>query len=289
MNNFVITTDSTCDLPESYMSEHSLKTLKLGYTIDGITYGKEKNLDLKDFYAMMRDKKMPTTNACNPDDATEVFESYLKEGKDILHIAFSSGLSTSCNSAMVAAAELREKYPDRKIVIVDSLCASLGEGLLVHKAICLMNEGKTLDETAQWVEEHKLNLCHQFTVDDLFNLQRGGRVSKSVAIIGTLINVKPVLHMDDEGHLASLNNVRGRKKSLIALVDNMEASIKDYPEKNDIVFISHGDSEDDANFVAEQIKSRFGINNFIINYISPTIGSHSGPGTVALFYFGSKR
>ncbi|MCR4777661.1 MAG: DegV family protein [Lachnospiraceae bacterium] len=289
MAEYVITTDTTSDLPESYLAENGIKTLKLGYTIDGVTYGKEKNLDLKEFYALMRAKKMPTTNACNPEDALEVFEGYLKEGKDILHIAFSSGLSTSYNSAMIAKNELDDKYPERKIIVVDSLCASLGEGLLVHKAVCNRKAGMSVEENGKWCEDHKLNVCHQFTVDDLFNLQRGGRVSKTVAVIGTLVNVKPVLHVDNEGHLIPLCNVRGRKKSLITLVDNMEEAIKGCDLENDIVFISHGDSEEDAKFVADQVKSRFGIESFLINIISPTIGAHAGPGTIALFHMGTSR
>jgi DegV family protein with EDD domain len=170
--------------------------------------------------------------------------------------------------------------------VVDSLCASLGEGLLVHKAVQLKEKGKSLDEIASWLEENKLNLCHIFTVDDLHHLHRGGRVSKTSAIIGTLINVKPVLHVDNEGHLIPLNNVRGRKKALISLV---EARLDGYRDQNDTVFISHGDCLEDAEFVASLVKERYGINDILINYVCPTIGAHSGPGTVALFFMGNKR
>ena len=180
-----------------------------------------------------------------------------------------------------------EKNPEAKIIVIDSLCASLGEGLLVHKAVELRDAGKSIEEVAKWVEENKLHLCHQFTVDDLNHLHRGGRVSKATAIIGTLVSVKPVLHVDNEGHLTSLVNVRGRKKSLNTLVDNMAKLVGNY--ENDIVFISHGDCLEDAEYVAELIKERFGITDFLINYVSPTIGAHSGPGTIALFFMGETR
>ena len=230
---------------------------------------------------------MPTTNASIPDEVQNSFEAYLKEGYDILHISFSSGLSASHNNARIAANELAEQYPDRKIILVDSLCASLGQGLFVHYAVTMKEQGKSIEEVAAWLEENKLHLCHQFTVNDLFHLHRGGRVSKATAIIGTLINVKPVLHVDNEGHLTSVCNVRGRKKALLKLVELMGEQIDGY--QNDIVFISHGDCLEDAEFVAAQVKERFGIQNFLIDYVSPTIGAHSGPGTVALFYLGNTR
>ncbi|HHU72973.1 MAG TPA: DegV family protein [Clostridiales bacterium] len=287
MGNFIITTDTTSDLPEEYLKENNLKLLSLYYNFNGTVYGGNNNLDSKVFYDMMRDGAMPTTMAANPESARELFVGLLDEGYDILHIAFSSGLSSSYSAAATAARELLEERPEAKIIVIDSLCASLGEGLLVHKAIELKNKGKSIDEVAEWVEKNKLNLCHMFTVNDLFHLHRGGRVSKTTAIIGTLINVKPVLHVDNDGHLVPLNNVRGRKKALIALVDQMETRIKGYD--NDIVFISHGDCIEDAKYVAELIKERFGIDNSLINYVSPTIGSHSGPGTVALFFMGDHR
>lgn len=287
MGNFTITTDTTSDLPEEYLKENNLKLLSLYYNFNGTVYGGNNNLDSKVFYDMMRDGAMPTTMAANPESARELFVGLLDEGYDILHIAFSSGLSSSYSAAATAARELLEERPEAKIIVIDSLCASLGEGLLVHKAIELKNKGKSIDEVAEWVEKNKLNLCHMFTVNDLFHLHRGGRVSKTTAIIGTLINVKPVLHVDNDGHLVPLNNVRGRKKALIALVDQMETRIKGYD--NDIVFISHGDCIEDAKYVAELIKERFGIDNSLINYVSPTIGSHSGPGTVALFFMGDHR
>lgn len=284
---YIISTDSTADLPASYVKEHNIAVQFLSYAFGDTVYDLDNQLDPHDFYERMRSGEMPTTNACIPDKVQQSFESFLKEGYDILHISFSSGLSASHNNARIAANELAEQYPDRKIILVDSLCASLGQGLFVHYAVTMKENGKSIDEVAAWLEENKLHLCHQFTVDDLFHLHRGGRVSKATAIIGTLINVKPVLHVDDEGHLTSVCNVRGRKKALLKLVDIMGEQIEGY--QNDIVFISHGDCLEDAEYVAAQIKERFGIQNFLIDYVSPTIGAHSGPGTVALFYLGKNR
>ncbi|MDF2510184.1 MAG: DegV protein [Herbinix sp.] len=289
MNKYIITTDTTCDLPEDYVQQHNIGVLPLYYNMNGTVYGEGNVLEPKTFYDIMRGGAMPTTMAVNPDIARKVFTRFLDEGYDILHIAFSSALSGSCSVAGTVARELCDERANAKIIVIDSLCASLGEGLLIHKAVMLQEAGKTLEETVEWLEANKLNLCHMFTVDDLHHLHRGGRVSKATAIIGTLINVKPVLHVDNEGRLIPLNNVRGRKKALISLVDTMGEKIKNYSGTNDIIFISHGDCLEDAQFVADQIKERFGINNFLISYVSPTIGAHSGPGTVALFFMGSQR
>lgn len=287
MSDFVITTDNTADLPDSYISENGLDLLFLSYTIDGETYERDTQLSAAEFYKRMRNGSMPTTAQINPNMAREIFTRYLVQGKDILHIAFSSGLSGSYNSCRIAAEELEEEYPDRKIVVVDSLCASLGEGLLVHKAVCQKKEGKSLEEIADWLENNKLHLCHNFTVDDLNHLYRGGRVSKAAAVFGTMVNIKPVLHVDNEGHLVPLSKVRGRKKSLTALVDNMEKQMGKF--ENDVVFISHGDCLADAQFVSRLVKERFGIQSFLLNTVGPTIGAHSGPGTVALFFMGDYR
>ena len=291
MNPYVIMTDTTADLPESYIQEHQLSILSLSYTIEGKTYDRENPLDVREFYAKMRDGSMPTTSQVNPEQAKAAFTACLKEGKDVLYIAFSSGLSGTCGSGMVAAQEIQEEgeYPGQKIVVIDSLSASLGEGLLVHKAVMLKEAGKSMEEVADWVEKNKLHLCHNFTVDDLFHLHRGGRVSKATAILGTMINIKPVLHVDDEGHLIAIGKVRGRKKSLSALVDRMAEQIKGYEDQNDVVFISHGDCMEDAEYVKKLVQERFGIEKFVINHVGPTIGAHSGPGTVALFFMGNPR
>ncbi len=289
MDNYIITTDTTADLPEDYIKKHNLGIMSLTYTLEGTTYSKDNPLDVKLFYEKMRNGSMPTTSQVNPENAKNIFLPYLKDGYDILHIAFSSGLSGSYNSTRIAAEELSEEFPDRKITVIDSLAASLGEGLLVHKAVMLKEQGADLDTVADWVEQNKLHIVHNFTVDDLFHLHRGGRVSKATAILGTMINVKPILHVDDEGHLIALSKVRGRKKSLQALVDSMEKQMGTYKNQNDIVFISHGDSLADAQYVADLVKQRFGIESFLINYVGPTIGAHSGPGTIALFYMGDYR
>ena len=291
MNPYVIMTDTTADLPESYIQEHQLAILSLSYTIEGKTYDRENPLDVREFYAKMRDGSMPTTSQVNPEQAKAAFTACLKEGKDVLYISFSSGLSGTCGSGMVAAQEIQEEgeYPGQKIVVIDSLSASLGEGLLVHKAVMLKEAGKSMEEVADWVEKNKLHLCHNFTVDDLFHLHRGGRVSKATAILGTMINIKPVLHVDDEGHLIAIGKVRGRKKSLSAQVDRMAEQIKGYEDQNDVVFISHGDCMEDAEYVKKLVQERFGIEKFVINHVGPTIGAHSGPGTVALFFMGNPR
>lgn len=286
---FKIITDSGTDLPVEYFAEHNVSCMNLSYIVDEEIYGQGKELPWKEFYEMMRQGKMPTTSQVNPEDARIHFEKALETDKEILCLAFSSGLSGTYNNICIAARELMEEKPDCKIVVIDTLCASLGEGLLVHKAVSLRDEGKSIDEVADWINKHILNLVHMFTVDDLFHLQRGGRVSKATAVVGTLVGIKPVLHVDDEGRLIALSKVRGRKKSLVALVDYMEEKISDYDEKNDIVFISHGDDLEAAEFVRDMIKERFGIENFLINNIGPVIGAHAGPGTIALFFLGKVR
>lgn len=289
MRDYIITTDNTTDLPEEYIQEHGLGMLSLTYMIDGETYNRKHELPYKEFYKKMRAGSMPTTSQVNPEEAKEELREFLEDGKDIIHIAFSSGLSGSYNSARIAAEELREEMPDRKITVIDSLCASLGEGLLVHKALQLKAQGMEYEELVKWLEDHKLNVVHNFTVDDLFHLYRGGRVSKAAAVLGTMIHLKPVLHVDSQGHLIPVAKVRGRKKSLAALVENMEKQIGSYRDKNDIVFISHGDCIEDANYVKSLIEEKFGIQAFLINPVGPTIGAHSGPGTLALFYMGDVR
>lgn len=289
---FRITTDSTADLPVEYLQEHNIGCMPISYIVDGITYGRDSELDWKAFYSMMRNEgKMPTTSQINPAEAKEYFEEFIKTDKEILHLAFSSGLSGTYSNLCIAADEIMEEHPDCRIIVVDSLCASMGEGLFVHKAVKLRDEGKNIEETADWLKTNVQNFVHVFTVDDLFHLYRGGRVSKTAAVIGTMVGIKPKLHVDSEGHLIVIGKVRGRKKSLNALVDYMEEKMGPYLSENrqDYVFISHGDALEDAEYVRDQIKERFGITNFMINHIGPTIGAHSGPGTIALFFMGESR
>ena len=286
---YLITTDNMADLPEEYLKEKQLLTMSLTYLLNGQTYNAENSLPYQEFYKKMREGCMPTTSQINPQEAKEKLEEFLKINKNIIHIAFSGGLSGTFNSVRLAAQELMEEQPDCRITVIDSLAASMGEGLLVYKALEQQEAGLSYEEMVEWIENNKLHVCHYFTVDDLFHLYRGGRVSKAAAVFGTMINLKPVLHVDDEGHLIPLSKVRGRKKSLNALVDGMEKQMGSFREKNDIIFLSHGDCYEDALYVQEQIKKRFGIEKFMISPVGPTIGAHSGPGTVALFFMGEAR
>lgn len=289
MREFVITTDNTADLPDNFVKEKNLEVMSLTYMIDGQTYDAEHELPYGEFYDKMRKGSMPTTSQVNPKAAKEVFLPHIKEGKDVLHLAFSSGLSGSCGSAQIAARELMEEYPDAKVIVVDTLCASLGEGLVVYYALKMQKEGKSLEEIQQWVEENKLHVCHNVTVDDLFHLHRGGRISKTSAILGSIINIKPMIHMDQEGKLQNIGKVRGRKKALITVVDWMEERLGGYRDQNEVIFISHGDCLEDAQFVQEEVKKRLGYTQFMINRVGPTIGAHSGPGTIALCFLGEYR
>lgn len=289
MGNFKIVTDTTADLPDSYIEKNHLGLMFLPYTVEGITYTPEQGMDYTEFYKKMRSGMMPTTSQVNPAEARTCLEQCLDETSEILCLAFSSGLSGTYNSVRIAAEELMEERKGCKIIVIDSKCASLGEGLFVHKAVQMQHDGKSMEEIAAWLETHIENFVHVFTVDDLNHLYRGGRVSRTTAIIGTMANIKPILHVDSEGHLIPISKVRGRKKSLHSLVDYMEQKMGTYRTKNDIVFISHGDALEDANLVAEDIKERFGIDTFLINHIGPTVGAHSGPGTIALFFMGESR
>ena len=289
MEDFKIITDTTADLPESYIRENELGIMVVPYIMDGIPQGKERKMEVKEFYDRMRGGMMPTTSQINPETAKEYLNGFLEESRQLLVLSFSSGLSGTCGNVSLAAREIMEERPDCRIVVADTLCASLGEGLLVHKAVQLKKAGKSLDETAQWVEAHKENLVHVFTVDDLFHLHRGGRVSKATAIVGTLAGIKPLLHVDEQGHLTAVGKVRGRKKSLQSLVDMMEKQVGSWRDKNDCIFISHGDCAEDADYVKQLVEERFGRKYFLINEIGPTIGTHSGPGTVALFFMGDVR
>ena len=288
MSDYVIVTDSSADLPASLVQELGVEVLPLSFTVQGKTYHNypdDREMDPKVFYKMLRDGEMATTSAVNVAEYTNMLEPFLQSGKDVLVLAFSSGLSTTYQSSVIAVNELSEQYPDRKIYTVDTLCASLGQGLLVWHAVQEQKKGKSIEEVRDWVEENKLHLCHWFTVDDLHFLKRGGRISAATAVVGTMLSIKPVLHVDDEGHLISMGKARGRGASLTALVDHMEQTVTDV----DTVFISHGDCLADAEKVAADVKKRFGTKDVVINNVGPVIGAHSGPGTLALFFLGTKR
>ena len=289
MSEYVITTDNNSDLPEKYLKDHGVGCMYLSYSMDGKNYTHGNFLPEHEFYEAMRNGSMPTTAQVNPENAKALLEPYLKEGKDILHIAFSSALSGTYNSTRIAADELQEEYPDRKIIVVDSLSASLGQGLLVWLAQQKKELGQTLEEVADWAEKNKLKMVHLFTVDDLNHLYRGGRVSRTTAIVGSMLNIKPVLHVDNEGKLTAIGKVRGRKKALQELIKLMDEKIGIFGADCDTIFISHGDCEQDAQYVAAKVKEKYNIKNIIINQVGATIGAHSGPGTMALFFMGDVR
>ncbi len=291
MCNFIFLTDTASDLTKDMLSKTVISELiPLSFTIDETNYVNtidRTDMEVSDFYALLRTGKMATTSMVNTETYKDYFEKYLKDGKDIFYLAFSSGLSGSYNASTIAAQELLESYPERKIVIVDSLSASLGYGLLAFLTSEQIMNGASLEQAAKWAEDNRLNLCHWFTVDDLDFLKRGGRLSGAAAYFGTLLGIKPILHVDDEGHLVAMEKVRGRKMSLDGLVKRLETKGLDI--KNQAIFISHGDCIDDANYVANEIKQKFGVKRIEIGHVGPVIGSHSGPGTIALFFLGSDR
>lgn len=289
MREYVITTDNSADFPDGYYAEHGLGCVYLTYTLDGKDYTHENFLPVHDFYETMRNGSMPTTAQANPENIREMMEPYVKEGKDILHIAFSSGLSGTCNSARIAAEELMEDYPERKIIVVDSLCASLGQGMLVYYALQHKEAGEDMDTVAKWVEEHKGNVAHVVTVDDLNHLFRGGRVSRTTAFVGSVLNIKPMLHIDKDGGLVPTGKVRGRKKALQELIKMMDEKIGSYKDSCDTIFVSHGDCEADAQYVIEKVKEKYPVKTVLVNHVGSVIGSHAGPGTVALFFMSDVR
>ncbi len=286
---YVLSTETTCDMPRDYYKENGVNLMGLTYTINGRDYDSaaEDSLTPKEFFQAIADGAMPKTSQVTVEKAVSSFEKLVKEGKDILHLAFSSGLSGTYQSCSIAAQEVMERFPGSKIVVIDSLAASMGQGLLLYYAVRKKNEGMSLDELAQYLIDHRLKLVHNFTVNDLFHLHRGGRVSKMTAVVGMAFGIKPLLHVDDEGHLINVSKTRGRKQALTWLVDKMEERIGD--NQNDAVFISHSACYEDAKFVAEMVKKRFGIKNVLIGDIGQVIGSHTGIGTVALFFMGDTR
>ena len=285
--NYKIITDTCCDYPAGMYEELSLGVTRLSVRFRDKSWESYDEPWLKDLFAGLRAGETTSTSAVNPDGWAKVIEPALEQGQDVLVLAFSSGLSTTYQSAVIAAEELQEKYPQRKIRVVDTLCASLGQGLLVYYACKKRDEGLTLEELTAWCEEYKFKLCHWFTVDDLMYLKRGGRVSAATALLGTMLQIKPVLHVDNEGHLINVAKVRGRKASVEALAKKLgETGI---PGANDTVFICHGDCLEDAEFLEKLVKEKYGVKDVFIYYVGAVIGSHSGPGTLALFYLGEHR
>ncbi len=290
MSEYVIVTDSAADLSQELVQEMGVEVLPLSFVVGEQTYHNypdNREMDPKAFYRHLREGGMATTSAVNVSQYTACLEPLLQAGKDVLILAFSSGLSTTYQSSAIAVNDLKEQYPDRKIYTVDTLCASLGQGLLVWHAVRRQKMGATIEEVRDWAEANKLHLCHWFTVDDLHFLKRGGRVSAATAVVGTMLAIKPVLHVDNEGHLINMAKARGRSGSLKALVDHMAQTVT-RPEKQ-VVFISHGDCLEDAHKVGEMVQQRLGVRQVVYNTIGPVIGAHAGPGTVALFFLGTER
>ena len=288
MSEFVIFTDTACDISAELLKKWEVQELDLTFHFedDGVER-KGREMSTREFYNRMREGGIAKTAAINPDTFATAFEEQLAKGKDILYIGFSSGLSTTFNSSHIAATEMKEKYPDRKIVVVDSLCASAGQGLCVYLAAQKRNLGVALEEVAEYIEDIKLNICHWFTVDDLTYLKRGGRVSPTVAFVGSILSIKPVLHVDNEGRLVSVSKSRGRKSSLAAIVDKY-GELCD-TNKSDTIFISHADALADAEYMKDLLESRYDSKVEVIADIGPIIGAHSGPGTIALFFVGKER
>ena len=285
--SYRIITDTCCDLWQQFYKELNTEVISLSVNFKGQTYDSYSESWLKDFYNGLRDGEVAQTAAVNPEGWKSVIEPVVAGGEDALVLAFSSGLSTTYQSAVIAADELMEQYPERSIRVVDSLCASMGQGLLLWHACKQRDAGLSLDELTAWCEDNKLHLCHWFTVDDLMYLKRGGRVSAATALVGTMLQIKPVMHVDNEGHLVKVSTARGRKGSLDALVKKfVETAL---PGENDTIFISHGDCKEDAEYVANKLKAEYGVKEAVIYYIGAVIGSHSGPGTVALFFLGDNR
>ena len=289
MREFIITTDSNSDMDPVYLADNEVGVIPHYYTVEEEVYGDGRELSNQEFYDAMRAGKKTTTMASNPAVILERFEAYAKQGKDILHISFSSELSCAYNNIVNCANEILESYPEMKIIVIDTLSASLGEGIMIRKAIEMKREGKTLEETADWIREYCPYINVQFTVDNLDYLYRGGRLSKSSALLGTVINIKPILYVNKEGKLVALSKVRGRKKSLTTLVDNMEERLGEFRDKQIFVGVVHGDCEEDAKYIANMITERFGYTDIVIRPIGPSIGAHSGPGTIGIVFMGDLK
>ena len=285
--SYRIITDNCCDFPAAMYEELNLSVVPLVVRFQEKEVSLYSEQWLKDMYNGMRAGEVATTSAVNPQGWEEAIEPVLAAGQDALVLAFSSGLSTTYQSAVIAATELADKYPERKIRVIDTLCASLGQGLLAWYACKKRDEGMGFDELADWCEEKKANLAMWFTVDDLMFLKRGGRISAATALVGTMLQIKPVLHVDDEGHLISVSKARGRKAAIEALAKKVGET--GLPGENDTVFISHGDCQEDVDLLTKILKEKYGVKEVFSYYVGAVIGSHAGPGTLALFFMGSKR
>lgn len=289
MREFFITTDSNSDLPQEYINKFGTVIIPQYYSFGDTVYGDELNMPPVEFYERMKGGELPQSQANNPAVIEEKFRSVLDKGADIIHIAFSSALSSSYNNVCMVANELKEQYPDAKITIVDTLMVSLGESIMVIYANDLKAKGASYEEIVKKLEAMKPHINAQFTVDDLFHLQRGGRVGKTSAMVGTVLNLKPSMFVNAAGALTASGTVRGRKKSIQAMIDRMKDSLGDAPDYSLPVGIVHANCLEDAQVLAEKIKTETGYKTVIINDISPSIGTHTGPGAMGLMYYGAVR
>ena len=282
-----IITDTCCDLWQDFYKELDVDVIPLSVTFKNQVVSSYTEQWLKEFYDGLRTGEAAQTSAVNPEGWKSTIEPVLAAGEDALVLAFSSGLSTTYQSAVIAAQELMEAYPSRSVKVIDTLCASMGQGLLLYYACKQRDSGLSLEDLANWCEINKMNLCHWFTVNDLMYLKRGGRVSATTALVGTMLQIKPVMHVDDAGHLVKVSTARGRRASLDALAKKVGET--GLPGRNDTVFISHGDCKEDAQYLADKLKADYGVKEVIMYYVGAVIGSHAGPGTVALFFMGNQR
>ena len=288
MATYQIITDSCCDFTEQQYRENQLLSVPLTVMYDGKAHNNFSDpKSVKAFYDTLRTGVTATTSAANPENWSAVMEPVLKDGKDILVLGFTSALSATYQSAVIAAEELREKYPERKIRLVDTRCAALGQGLLIWRACRKRDEGFSMEELAAWVEENKLHVCHWVTVDDLSHLKRGGRISGATALVGTMLNIKPIIHVDDEGRLVNVGKCRGRK----AATEHIAAKLGEAGEgfDNSTVFVAHGDCPDDAAELERILKSKYGVKEVVTGYVGPVIGAHTGPGVLVVFFLGNNR
>lgn len=290
MSDYILLTDSSCDLPAALAEELDIQVLPLKVNLDGRefrNYLDEREIPSGTFYEALRNGGNASTSAVNPSEFVEIMTPYLEKGQDILYIGFATALSSTCQNGAIAAEELLEKYPERKIYVVDSKCASMGQGLLVYLTALKKREGASLEELRDYAAATAPRVAHWFTVDDLFFLKRGGRVSAATAAVGTLLNIKPVLHVDDEGRLINMSKARGRKASIKAIYDKCAQTGDDVAHQH--IFISHGDCGDDAEYLASLVRENLHPLDVTINAIGPVIGAHSGPGTLAVFFLGDVR
>lgn len=288
MKEYVVYTDSACDIKPEILEKWGVKYLNLTFRFNDSEREYENcDMSASEFYAKMREGGIAKTAAANAEHFSEDFENELKNGRDVLYLGFSSGLSTTYNSARLAAEQLKEKYTDNRVVVVDTLSASAGFGLLLYLTLQKVNGGATIDEAAQYATDMRLHICHWFTVDDLVYLKRGGRISPTAAFVGNALGIKPVMHMDDAGHLINMFKVRGRKTAVTAIADKYD-ELAVHPDQGP-VFISHGDCMKDVEMLAAIVKERHNVDVEIIADVGPVIGAHSGPGTIALFFEGKER